>query len=73
MALQRFVARQGQLGELHSFLNQALASQGQVAFVVGEAGSGKTALVTEFARQAERVAREAGVKRVHLGNLHLLK
>jgi pyruvate formate lyase activating enzyme len=27
----------------------------------------------EFALQAEMVAREAGVKRVHLGNLHLLK
>lgn len=53
MAGQRFVARQGQLGELHSFLNQALESRGQVAFVVGEAGSGKTALVTEFARRAE--------------------
>jgi pyruvate formate lyase activating enzyme len=27
----------------------------------------------DFALQAERVAREAGVKRVNLGNIHLLK
>jgi predicted ATPase len=50
---QSFVARQSQLDELFSFLSQALESHGSVAFVVGEAGSGKTALVTEFARQAQ--------------------
>ena len=53
MAKHRFVARQAQLGQLHTFLDQALVKHGQVAFVVGEAGSGKTALVTEFARRAQ--------------------
>ena len=48
-----FVARRRELEQLHSFLARALAGQGQVAFVTGEAGSGKTALVSEFARQAQ--------------------
>jgi tetratricopeptide (TPR) repeat protein len=54
MTRQRFVARQAQLDELHAFLDRALQGQGQVAFVVGEAGSGKTALGTEFAGRAEK-------------------
>jgi predicted ATPase len=54
MTRHRFVARQAQLGELQAFLDGALQGQGQVAFVVGEAGSGKTALVTEFAGRAEK-------------------
>jgi adenylate cyclase len=53
MAEQRFVARQGQLDDLHAYLSRMLQSQGQVAFVVGEAGSGKTALITEFATKTE--------------------
>jgi adenylate cyclase len=53
VAEQQFVARRGQLDELHVHLERVLESQGQVAFVVGEAGSGKTALITEFVRQAE--------------------
>ena len=48
-----FVARQRELSQLQRFLDRALAGQGQVAFVTGEAGSGKTALVTEFARRAQ--------------------
>ena len=48
-----FVAREREIGELDGFLHRALAGQGQVCFVTGEAGSGKTALVTEFARRAE--------------------
>ncbi|HUW13471.1 MAG TPA: AAA family ATPase, partial [Anaerolineae bacterium] len=54
MVRQVFVARQAQLTQLRSYLSQALDSHGQVAFVVGEAGSGKTALVTEFASRAEQ-------------------
>jgi len=50
-----FVARQRELAQLNEFLDTALAGQGQVCFVTGEAGSGKTALVTEFARRAEKV------------------
>ncbi|MFN2133390.1 MAG: ATP-binding protein [Anaerolineae bacterium] len=57
MADQRFVARQAQLEHLGSFLHQALQCQGQIAFVVGEAGSGKTALLAEFARRAEGIHR----------------
>ena len=48
-----FVARERELARLRQFLNRALAGQGQVCFVTGEAGSGKTALVTEFARRAQ--------------------
>ncbi len=48
-----FVARERELGQLDDFLDRALAGQGQVCFVTGEAGSGKTFLVTEFARRAQ--------------------
>lgn len=48
-----FVAREQELTQLDSFLNLALTGRGRVAFVVGEAGSGKTALVQEFARRAQ--------------------
>jgi adenylate cyclase len=53
MTEQVFVARERELAQLQTFLDRALSSQGQVAFVTGEAGSGKTALVTEFARRAQ--------------------
>jgi len=48
-----FVARDQELDKLGKFLETALSGQGQVAFVTGEAGSGKTALVQEFARRAQ--------------------
>jgi DNA-binding SARP family transcriptional activator len=44
-----FVARERELAQLDAFLALALADQGRVVFVAGEAGSGKTALVQEFA------------------------
>jgi len=47
-----FVARERELARLDSFLNLALAGQGRVDFVTGEAGSGKTVLIDEFARRA---------------------
>ncbi|RME42114.1 MAG: hypothetical protein D6791_18520, partial [Chloroflexi bacterium] len=53
MAEQVFVARERELAQLNEFLDQALAGHGQVCFVTGEAGAGKTALVTEFARRAQ--------------------
>jgi tetratricopeptide (TPR) repeat protein len=53
MADQVFVAREQELAQLGQFLDLSLASQGQVCFVTGEAGSGKTALVSEFARRAQ--------------------
>lgn len=49
-----FVARQAELAQLNRFLDAALAGRGRVAFVTGQAGSGKTALVQEFARQARQ-------------------
>jgi DNA-binding SARP family transcriptional activator/predicted ATPase len=49
-----FFARESELGRLDGFLDQAMAGQGQVAFVTGEAGSGKTALLQEFSRRARK-------------------
>ncbi|MEW5960834.1 MAG: BTAD domain-containing putative transcriptional regulator, partial [Chloroflexota bacterium] len=48
-----FVARERELGQLNEFLNRALAGQGQVVFVTGGPGRGKTALIQEFARRAQ--------------------
>jgi tetratricopeptide (TPR) repeat protein len=48
-----FVARERELAQLDEFLAMALAGQGRVAFVTGEAGQGKTSLVNEFVRQAQ--------------------
>jgi adenylate cyclase len=53
MTDQVFVGREQELTQLWEFLDRAIDSQGQVCFVTGEAGSGKTALVTEFARRAQ--------------------
>ncbi|MFQ5858480.1 MAG: AAA family ATPase [Anaerolineae bacterium] len=53
MTEQVFVARERELSQLQSFLDTALAGHGQVCFVTGEAGAGKTALLTEFARRAQ--------------------
>jgi DNA-binding SARP family transcriptional activator len=47
-----FVAREEELARLEEWLGEAFAGQGRVAFVTGEAGSGKTMLLHEFARQA---------------------
>ena len=48
-----FVAREHEIEKLSKFLETALTGQGQVAFVTGEAGSGKTTLVNAFAWQAQ--------------------
>jgi len=50
--LAPFVAREVELARLDASLQRALAGAGGVIFVAGEAGSGKTALLGEFARQA---------------------
>jgi adenylate cyclase len=52
---QIFVAREAELKQLDRFLKLALAGQGQVTFVTGEAGGGKTALIQEFTRRALEV------------------
>jgi ABC-type oligopeptide transport system substrate-binding subunit/DNA-binding SARP family transcriptional activator len=48
-----FVAREDELAQLWACLNAALDGGGHAAFVTGEAGSGKTALVHEFAYRAQ--------------------
>ncbi|HSR35377.1 MAG TPA: AAA family ATPase, partial [Anaerolineae bacterium] len=48
-----FVAREGELAQLDRFLDLSLAGRGQVVFVTGESGSGKTALVEEFSHRAQ--------------------
>jgi len=47
-----FLGRVSELDQLDGFLQSALAGSGAVAFVTGEAGTGKTALVGEFVRRA---------------------
>jgi len=54
-----FVAREAELAQLDTYLDLVLAGRGQVAFVLGEAGRGKTALVQEFTRRAQE--RQAGL------------
>ncbi len=49
-----FVGREAELGTLKRFLASAASGQGQVVLIAGEAGAGKTALVTEFVRRAEQ-------------------
>ncbi|MCB0107371.1 MAG: AAA family ATPase, partial [Caldilineaceae bacterium] len=46
-----FVARGYELAQLDSSLAAALSGQGRVVFVTGETGTGKTALIQEFARR----------------------
>jgi DNA-binding SARP family transcriptional activator len=46
------LARQHEMARLHDLLNDALLGQGRMTFVVGDAGSGKTALLSEFRRHA---------------------
>ena len=48
-----FVSRAIELERLAGLLGQAVEGQGQVCFVVGEAGSGKTSLTAEFVRRAQ--------------------
>ncbi|MEM7342626.1 MAG: tetratricopeptide repeat protein [Chloroflexota bacterium] len=50
---QAFVAREPELAQLHHSLEQVVGGQGQVVFVTGEAGQGKTRLVETFAKQAQ--------------------
>jgi tetratricopeptide (TPR) repeat protein len=47
------VGREGELTCLDRFLDNALRSRGQPVFITGEAGTGKTALLAEFARRAQ--------------------
>ncbi|MCB0253236.1 MAG: ATP-binding protein, partial [Anaerolineae bacterium] len=48
-----FVGRKAELARLTAHLDKALAGKGQIVFISGEAGSGKSALMAEFARNAQ--------------------
>lgn len=50
MLYANFVSRQRELAQLDAFYTQASSGQGQVCFVTGDAGSGKSTLVREFCR-----------------------
>ena len=50
---QVFVSRQRELERLDELLETATEGSGQICFVVGEAGFGKTCLTAEFARRAQ--------------------
>ncbi len=58
-----FVARGKELAQLDAALAQALAGRGQIRFVTGEAGSGKTALTRAFAQGAQANHQELVVVR----------
>jgi DNA-binding SARP family transcriptional activator len=64
-----FVARERELEQLERFLDTALAGQGRVVFVTGDAGSGKTALMQEFARLAQKAHADLVIAGGH-GNAH---
>jgi predicted ATPase/predicted Ser/Thr protein kinase len=48
-----FVGRESALAQLDGYLDKALSGHGQVVFVTGGAGRGKTALIDEFSRRAQ--------------------
>lgn len=55
MASHPVVARESQIAELSGCLERAVEGDGQISFVSGEAGSGKTALVLAFAEMAQEL------------------
>jgi predicted ATPase/class 3 adenylate cyclase len=50
-----FVAREPELARLNAFLEKAVAGNGQIVFITGGAGRGKSALAEAFARRAMEV------------------
>jgi len=48
-----FVGRDQELARLEAHLQKAMGGSGRIAFVTGEAGSGKTALLQEFTQSAQ--------------------
>ena len=52
-SLTHFVTRERELTQLDTHLERALDGEGRIAFITGEAGTGKTALIGEFARRAQ--------------------
>jgi len=48
-----FVGREAELHKLKTFLDNATLGKAQVVFIAGEAGAGKSSLVTEFIHREE--------------------
>ncbi len=53
-----FVGRERELAKRNRFLEEALNNHGRIAFVTGEAGSGKTTLIQAFASRALQAHRD---------------
>lgn len=53
-----FVGRKSQLDNLEQALKQVASSQGQIRFIKGEAGAGKSALVSEFIHNSQSDQRD---------------
>ena len=51
--VETFFGRQDDLCRLHTWLDKMMEGRGSIVMISGEAGSGKTALVREFIRQAQ--------------------
>jgi tetratricopeptide (TPR) repeat protein len=49
-----FVSREQELKQLEKMLDKMLSGHGQVAFIIGDPGQGKTALLQEFARREQK-------------------
>jgi len=60
-AVEVFVAREAELERLQGFFQEVLEGKGRVVFITGDAGSGKTALMHEFARRAQESNRDLRV------------
>src|SRR6185295_8695249 len=67
-----FVAREQELAALTDALTTVRSGAGQIRFVIGEAGRGKTMLVQEFVRQAQAADGEllvvSGACNAHTGS-----
>lgn len=50
---RHFVGRERELNQLFTHLNGAVNGSGRLVFITGEAGAGKSMLMSEFARQAQ--------------------
>jgi predicted ATPase len=61
MTSTSFIGRTTHLARLQQFLDRTLLGNGQVCFVTGEPGAGKTALIAEFTRVAQEDHREVVV------------
>ncbi len=53
-----FIGRQRELDRLLEAARRTAQGQGQVVFIAGEPGSGKTALLREFGRRAQQLNEE---------------